>query len=397
MVTVPRLRAWHWVHTWSSLVCTTFLLLVCLTGLPLLFQDEIDHWLTPGPSVVALPPGTPRANLGHLAALSRQIYPTEVIASIVIDNDAPEVRVWMVPSYAAWTDNPKAQHYIRLDARSGRILEQSKPPETRGWSFMELILRFHKRLFLGVTGELFMSVMALLFIVAIISGVVLYGPFTRKLRFGTVRSHRTQRVRWLDLHNLLGVVTLTWALVVGATGAMNELETPLFAIWQQTDVKAKLASYVGQPPVTPAELVSPQKALDVAKAALPDMVASSIVFPGINGGTPYHYVVWNIGATHLTSRLFGPVLVDARTGKLTAVVRMPWYLRALEVSRPLHFGDYGGLPLKVIWALLDLVTIVVLGSGIYLWLSRRRSPTTAAIPDPDVLEPDQATMRHPAE
>jgi uncharacterized iron-regulated membrane protein len=47
------------------------------------------------------------------------------------------------------------------------------------------------------------------------------------------------------------------------------------------------------------------------------------------------------------------------------------------VSRPLHFGDYGGLPLKIIWALFDLVTIVILGSGLYLWLSRRASTEEA--------------------
>jgi uncharacterized iron-regulated membrane protein len=29
------------------------------------------------------------------------------------------------------------------------------------------------------------------------------------------------------------------------------------------------------------------------------------------------------------------------------------------------------LPLKVIWALLDIATILVLGSGLYLWLSRK--------------------------
>ena len=33
---------------------------------------------------------------------------------------------------------------------------------------------------------------------------------------------------------------------------------------------------------------------------------------------------------------------------------------------------------KVIWALLDLVTIAVLVSGLYLWL-RRRSPVEARI------------------
>ena len=40
--------------------------------------------------------------------------------------------------------------------------------------------------------------------------------------------------------------------------------------------------------------------------------------------------------------------------------------------QPLHFGDYGGLPLKVIWAALDMLTIVVLGSGLYLWWIRRK-------------------------
>jgi len=48
------------------------------------------------------------------------------------------------------------------------------------------------------------------------------------------------------------------------------------------------------------------------------------------------------------------------------------------VSQPLHFGDYGGLPLKIIWALLDIVTIVVLGSGLYLWLDRRQRRTRGA-------------------
>jgi uncharacterized iron-regulated membrane protein len=51
---------------------------------------------------------------------------------------------------------------------------------------------------------------------------------------------------------------------------------------------------------------------------------------------------------------------------------LPFYLKALFVSQPLHFGDYGGMPLKVIWALLDGLTIVVIGSGLYLYMVRRR-------------------------
>ena len=35
-------RAWYLVHKWTSLVCTLFLLMLCLTGLPLIFHDEIE-------------------------------------------------------------------------------------------------------------------------------------------------------------------------------------------------------------------------------------------------------------------------------------------------------------------------------------------------------------------
>lgn len=62
------------------------------------------------------------------------------------------------------------------------------------------------------------------------------------------------------------------------------------------------------------------------------------------------------------------------SGQIVSAKGLPWYLRALEVSRPLHFGDYGGLPLKIIWAMFDVTLILVLLSGTYLWLARRRVP-----------------------
>lgn len=67
------------------------------------------------------------------------------------------------------------------------------------------------------------------------------------------------------------------------------------------------------------------------------------------------------------------MLIDAQTLHVTAVVERPWYMDALGMSQPLHFGDYGGMPMKVLWALLDVLTIIVLGSGVYLWWVRRRA------------------------
>jgi len=363
------LRNWYAVHKWTSLICTAFLLLLCVTGLPLIYLHEINEWLDDDPPLAVLPADTPRLSLDTLVAASLGKYPGEWVTGVSPDDDEPVVFVGMKPTVN--DDVPEHYHWIKFDARTGDILEESPPPQEWRMTFMGLMLRLHVDLFAELPGEMFLAVMGVLFVTATVSGVVLYGPFMKKLDFGTVRAQRSRRLRWLDLHNLLGIVTLAWVLVVGVTGIVNELSTPLFSLWRATDLRAALTAYENSP--VPAELSSVQAAFDTVQRALPDNVITGLGAPDPEEGTPAHYVLWTRGASPLTSRLFTPALVDASTGELTAVVALPWYLKALELSRPLHFGDYGGLPLKIIWTVLDLITIVVLGSGLYLWLVRRRS------------------------
>ena len=54
-------------------------------------------------------------------------------------------------------------------------------------------------MYAGLPGKLFLGVMGLLFVVATISGIIVYGPAMRKLSFGEVRRHRSALVKWLDL------------------------------------------------------------------------------------------------------------------------------------------------------------------------------------------------------
>lgn len=97
------------------------------------------------------------------------------------------------------------------------------------------------------------------------------------------------------------------------------------------------------------------------------------------------------GNTPATTRLLKPVLVDAQTARVTDSRNAPWYVTALLVSQPLHFGDYGGMPMQILWALLDIATIVVLGSGLYLWFKRKRRGK-ALRQDAEHGEPTQATI-----
>jgi uncharacterized iron-regulated membrane protein len=371
------IRRWAWVHKWSSLVCTLFMLLLCITGLPLIFHHQIGHLLGTEVEAPALPPDTPRAGLDKVVAVAQARAPGKVMqfVSREIDDDS----FWYV-TLGNTAQDDKNQKTVAVDARTAEVLAEPKFNE----GFMYWMFKLHVDLFAGLPGTLFLGLMGLLLVIAIVSGVVLYAPFMRKLPFGAVRHAAATRTRWLDRHNLLGIVTLAWAFVVGLTGVINTLGEPLFKYWQFSEVSQMIAPYQGKPP--PHRLGSLQQAANAAVALEPSMTLGFVAFPGTDFSSAHHYTVFMRGTTPLTARLFKPVLVDAQTAQVTDSRALPWYLTALLVSQPLHFGDYGGLGLQIVWALLDLITILVLGSGLYLWLARRRRQVSV---EQELAEPQE--------
>ena len=366
-----KIKTWAWVHKWSSLVCTVFMLLLCLTGLPLIFHHEIGHLLGTEVEAPKMLAGTPRVSLDRVLEVARAQHPDRVVqfASQPEDDDG----LWFVtltPTPAP-TDDFKS---VAVDARTGVILAQPKFDE----GFMYVMFKLHVDLFAGLPGKLFLGFMGFLLLVAIVSGVVLYSPFMRKLDFGTVRREKRPRLKWLDLHNLLGIVTLVWLFVVGATGMINTWADLVIKYWQYDQLTTLLAPYKNEPVVAVSERGSVQRSYEAAMQQAPGNRLSFIAFPGTSFSSPHHTTFFLQGKEPFTSKLLQPVLVDAKTAQVTAAPKLPWYLTALLVSQPLHFGDYGGMPMQILWALLDIATIIVLGSGLYLWLKRGNTVPVAA-------------------
>lgn len=367
----PALRGWYVVHKWTSLVCTVFLLLLCLTGLPLIFGEEIGHWLGTRVEPPAMAGQLPRTDLDALVADARARRPGDAVLFLSQDNEAP---AWFV-SMGRVPDATEDSAVYAYDGRNGSLLQDVSV----GQGFLYVMFKLHVDLFADLPGTLFLGGMGVLFVLSVVSGVVVYGPFMRKLPFGTVRQDSSLRLTWLDLHNLLGIATVVWALVVGGTGVMNTLARPIFAYWQQTELAEMTAPWQGKPPLT--VLSSIDRAVAVAEAVGSGKETAFVAFPGTPFAGPHHYAVFLRGKTPLTARLIEPVLIDAETGQVSAIRAMPWYITALSVSQPLHFGDYGGVPLKALWAVLDGITIVVLCSGLYLWWKKRRMSADQLVVD----------------
>ncbi|MDD2052584.1 PepSY domain-containing protein [Pseudomonas putida] len=359
------IRRWSFIHTWTSLICTAFLLLLALTGLPLIFHHEIEHLLGDAPQLREMPADTPRLNLQELVSAAQAHRPHEVMQYFGWDDDDPNGVVAIMAATAG--TEPNSSHTFMLDARTGEAV----PMPSANGGLMMVILRLHVDMFAGLAGKLLLAFMGILFVLAIISGTVLYLPFMRRLKFASVRRDKSTRLRWLDLHNLIGVVTLTWALVVGITGVISACADLLIEAWRNDSLSAMVEPYRDAPPLI--QLAPATRLLEIASEAAPGMRADFIAFPGTRFSSEHHYAVFMKGSSHLTSHLLTPVLIDASTLQVTAIAERPWYMDAMGLSQPLHFGDYGGRPMQILWAVLDGLTIVVLGSGLYLWWVRRKA------------------------
>lgn len=370
------LRAWFQVHKWTSLVSVLFLLMLCITGLPLIFHHEIDHALGYSVEPPELPGVERRASIDAMIADAHTRNPGDAMQFLVGDPDEP---VWFIR--LGESVNGAITAFDTYDARTGDLLNVYP----LGQGFMEVIVRLHVDLFAGLPGMLFLGFMGLLLVLSLVSGAVLYGPFMGKVSFGTVRRERSARLKWLDMHNAVGIVTLVWVLVVGATGAIHTLGGPIFGKWQAEGLTELTRSATGARPstslasgpasgvaVVPSTRVSIDRVVSAASDAVPEHAVSFMAFPGNAFAGPQHFVAYVQGTAGLDRYLLRAVAVDAGSGRVTGVRPMPWYVNLLMLSQPLHFGDYGGMPLKVLWAALDVLAMVVLISGLVLWIKRRK-------------------------
>lgn len=358
------LRRWQWTHTGSSLVCTAFLLMLCVTGLPLIFHHELEPWLgkTAAPAVMAA--NAVQLSLDEVVVQARMHRPAEHVHLVFTEaGQADTVYVGMGASPAAPMQDDIG---VYVDWHTGGILGAHRFGDG---GLLETLLLLHVEMFAGLPGKLFLGAMALLFVVALVSGMVLYAPFLRGRAFGAVRRQRGPRPAWLDMHNALGATLLVWACVVGATGMLNTWADVLLKVWQTDELGAMVARYRDRAP--PHTLHSLSASVAAAERSAPGYAFAFAAFPGTAFAGAHHYGVFLRGRTPLTSRLLHIALVDAATGVVDESRGMPWYMTALLLSQPLHFGDYGGMPLKIVWAVLDLFTLWILASGLYLWWRKR--------------------------
>ena len=343
-----RKHSWHRLafnlHLLVSLAFGLFISVIAVTGGIIGFEPEFDQLLHRDISFVK--PGQRFLTLEQLQQAVAVAYPEEPVIAILpalADNLAWQVAL---PSGIAYL-NPYTGQGLGI--------------RTRGESFLGKIRSVHVGLTGGPLGGPLVKWSTLAALPLLITGVFLWWP---RKRFG-LRGSIFHRSFWLDLHNSLGIGAGLFLLVLASTGAVMAFSDALRPyLYRISGVSAmKDPTYVAK--LGGPYQITPDKALEIARAAAPRATPYRIQLPAF-GGT---YVV---DLVDRSDRVLGErhsVVLDPNSGVIL-LQRNPKDVNPVDrwmvVLAKVHTGTLVGTSGKALFCVASMLTVVVFGSGILM-------------------------------
>ena len=373
------MRKIYVIHQWVSLVCALFLLLLTLTGLPLLFRNEINAWDT-----VNLPPrGEPMALSEIWAGLPQgtaevsQAFPTKEILAVTPDGEDGTLyfRVKERGGKASRAHMRMGGEQIMYDVRTGAVFDRRDRVyrSEAVQKFMHTMHILHVRLGMEEGGRDFLAAMCVLAVISIVSGIYLYLPMMKTLAFGT-RRRRSSRVFWSDWHKLTSIFAGTWAVLMCVSGVFIVLYSVGMRDYQRTAHARAAEHFVVQTQDAPQ--ISAEEAYARIAAEFPQKDVISMRLPTADSA----YYVFQIAEPTVrpTDFALGTQVYLAAGGGEPLLVPVPAWLTMAPFFLNMHIHNHELTAEKIFWALLILMTAAMIVTGIVLWLTRWRNRVTAA-------------------
>lgn len=353
-------------HSILGIAFAAAIYLVCLSGTLSVFMRDFQGWEQPDApwldAVADRSVARAVASMGARAGADRPIYVTLPSADL--------------PRLMLSTGDEDGGETWYADAR-GKLAVQAHAPWT------DFIVDLHTRLHLPETwGRFLVGLTGVALLSSLISGVLAHPRVFRDafhLRLGGSR-----RLEQADLHDRLGIWPLPFHVIVSLTGALLGLSTVIVGV-------LALLLFRGDATKVYALLAPPRPVADARPAAPPDIAAIlAIARARVPDAVPQQLTVTHWGRRDLRIELSAarPRLIAQQdsfsfdaAGRIVAEKHPADHNageRILGSLGPLHFGWFGGLPVRLAYGALGLALCVVTSSGVNVWLARRLDKGRAA-------------------
>ncbi|MEZ0386412.1 MAG: PepSY-associated TM helix domain-containing protein, partial [Verrucomicrobium sp.] len=346
------------LHSWMGLIAALGLIVIGLTGSIIVFTEEIDRTLAPAEVIVS---PTPAGRLPHDTLLSqvRKAVPGYVVTGWTVANSPTKAdQFYMVQ------EGTSNWRFVRVDPYTGEV--RGTPTES-GKTLTGWLLELHYTFFADHTGLLIAGLFGALLFLLGITGFWLYRGFWKTLFL--LRWGRSARIFFSDAHKMVGITTVAFNLILGFTGAWWNIGHILEHMNEKEHVEE-------DPPIH-RTYESPGTSIDGLITKV-ETKASGYIPGYISLPTTDKEDIVSYGklASYGPFRSnYGSVATfDAKTGDLkdfTDVRQSGLWAQFEDSFRPLHYGTFGGLPVKILWSLGGLAPGILSITGFLMWYKRK--------------------------
>lgn len=365
-------RTYKDIHSWVGIISGLALFIAFYAGAITMFEGPLQRWASP-PHELSEPPSleqTPELIAKVLAKHpeARQSYQVHFATG-------PEN-----PARVTWSTgtrrNPGVTYYASLDPERELEVSTLAPSQVA-----QLIDVLHQQVGLPFDHEIAMPIMgmiALLYAVAIVSGVICLLPSLVKdlfaLRFG-----KNLKRMWLDLHNVLGLLSLPFHIIMALTAVVFAFHDQFYDVQGAVQrIGTAHAAGRGEPQGTPnsGEVLPPAELANRIARQLPGFTLHSISYETNTEEGPHGHIQGSDPRYGLRGPTYGLGEIDTVTGDIIESDYLPsvqggWYATVTSFFA-LHFGNFGGATVRWAYFLLGLAGAFLFYSGNLLWIESRR-------------------------
>lgn len=377
-------KVYRTLHTWVGIGAALFLFIGFYCGAFTMLKEPLSRWAATPADLPAAPSleDTPR-----LIELATSAHPEARKSYTVHLNLAPATPArltWEIRPPGADDHAPARVFGASLDAAGNLVVKELQLAPAA-----ELLDHLHRHLglpFEGEAVEFLTGAIALLYFLALVSGVVILIPTLVKTLFLIRTEARNVRRLWLDVHNALGLLSLPFHLVIALTSVVFALHDSLYGA-QEKVLGAQLRrgppAWTGALSKTTAPLLSPLEIRARIRQQAPEFALQRLQFVQSPAGMAIRAIGAN--AREMTiGPTWGFTMVDPRTGHLLWTDylpgKQPGDFALITSFFSLHFGSYGGPPVRWGYVILGFSGAFLFYTGNLLWIEARRRRLTEAGP-----------------
>lgn len=377
-------RTYKVVHTWVGILSGVMLFIAFYAGAFTMFAPEIGRWAD-------APPTARQAASSPLDPLATAFFaardPAIGSAVLVLERERPGY------GRMRYTDKQGASWQVTLDA-AGRLQTSAAQTGPAG-HFVDQVHRNGGLPLADAVAEPVIGLVALLYALALISGVVILLPSLVKdllvLRIGA----NVKRF-WLDAHNLIGITSLPFHLAIALTTAgfclhdwvYDTQDATIHAIGKPAAAEPRAKGKAG--PDASANWMAPSHLLASARSISASFTPTELTYRGLNSPKPQVNMGGEDWSGHMRAPRAGFMNFNPVSGQLNkGISLLPHQQNNWEASLSaifaLHFGSFGGVPVRLAYVVMGLLGAILFYTGNLLWIEsrlRKNRQLAAPLPQP---------------